>query len=268
MLWLSLAFMLVRSVPDSATHVDARERTKTCDRDVHKGVESIGDDHPMVDVRPTLLLDVIASADIPRDIVARALSEATTIWEGAGIDIQRSSTALIDVYTIGVVIDDETGVTTHSDPALGWIRFGAPDEPERRVHLSRRNVKNLLGSTAGFAKRPDSEREMLVGRALGRTLAHELGHYLLRSKEHTPHGLMRASASAEDFFSPSRASFYLECDQMTLAAARFRNPSHTGIISRGTVDRWDLGAHRPQIARELTAVVDGIEQKAEEHVPE
>jgi hypothetical protein len=289
MLWLSIAFMLARDVPDGA-HARARESTKTCERDVHKGATSMSEGRPLVDARPMLLLDVETSADVPRNIVDRAINEATAIWESAGIGIQQSAIRAwngrtdatrasgtrqpflpgVESGTIAVVIDDEPGAPTHNDPALGWIRFNAPDEPERRIHLSRRNTTNLLDAVAGFGKRPVSERELLVGRALGRTLAHELGHYLLRSKEHTPHGLMRATVAAEDFFSPSRGSFYLECDQMTLAAAGLRNgyPSHSGIISRGTIDRWDLGAHRTQIARKLSAVVDGVEQKAEEHLAE
>ena len=32
---------------------------------------------------------------------------------------------------------------------------------------------------------PIFEREMLMARAMGRALAHELGHYFLASKEHT-----------------------------------------------------------------------------------
>ena len=33
---------------------------------------------------------------------------------------------------------------------------------------------------------PLAQREMLLARAMGRALAHELGHYLLASKIHTP----------------------------------------------------------------------------------
>src|SRR4051794_30558946 len=34
-------------------------------------------------------------------------------------------------------------------------------------------------------------RDVTVGRVLGRALAHEIGHYLLRSRSHSPRGLMR-----------------------------------------------------------------------------
>ena len=43
---------------------------------------------------------------------------------------------------------------------------------------------------------PQSQRETLLARAMGRALAHELGHYLLASKVHTEHGLMKAVLTA------------------------------------------------------------------------
>ncbi|HWW87897.1 MAG TPA: hypothetical protein VNZ26_30075 [Vicinamibacterales bacterium] len=208
MLWLPLTFMLARDMPD-ATH--GRE------------------------LRPKLFLDVVTSPDIPRNVVDRALTEAAIIWDTVGIEIKPSAIhtavgrvdatrAVDDAHAITVVVDDEPKTALHNDPALGWIGFDAPDRPERRVHLSRRSATVLLDAISGFGKRPESERERLIGRALGRTLAHEIGHYLLGSKEHTPRGLMRATIAAEDFFSPSRASFYLECDQATLAMNRLTFP--------------------------------------------
>jgi hypothetical protein len=275
MLWLSVAFMLAGDIPDT-THTRAHDRTQECERDVHKNVSSISESLPSVDSRPTLFLDVVTSPGIPRHIVDRVLSEAVTIWETVGIDIERSSirtgngqvdrTATDDPRAITVVMDDEPKTALNNDPALGWIVFDGPDQPERRIHLSRRSATVLLDAVSGFAKRPEGERERLIGRALGRTLAHELGHYLLGSKEHTRQGLMRATVTAGDFFSPSRASFYLECEQVTLATRRLT--SHPRIVRRGTVDGWNLGAHRAEIARQLPAVMNGVEQEPEKHVSE
>ena len=46
---------------------------------------------------------------------------------------------------------------------------------------------------------------MLLARAMGRALAHEMGHYLLASKEHTKNGLMQAHRTATEFFGPDNA---------------------------------------------------------------
>ena len=51
--------------------------------------------------------------------------------------------------------------------------------------------------------------DALVGRALGRALAHELGHYVLQTKAHSTRGLMRASWPSGAFLSPDDRLFTL-----------------------------------------------------------
>jgi hypothetical protein len=55
-----------------------------------------------------------------------------------------------------------------------------------------------------------------MGRLLGRSLAHELGHYLLGSRIHTEEGLMRASYSQSDGKHKTRGMFAL--DELQVAA--------------------------------------------------
>ena len=54
---------------------------------------------------------------------------------------------------------------------------------------------------------PIFEREVLMARAIGRALAHELGHYFLASKEHTKKGLMKAHRTAVEFFGQDARPF-------------------------------------------------------------
>jgi hypothetical protein len=63
---------------------------------------------------------------------------------------------------------------------------------------------------------------MLLGRAMGRALAHEIGHYLLASKLHTARGLMQASHTASEFFGADRRSFAIDAAQRQAVAARLR----------------------------------------------
>jgi hypothetical protein len=49
--------------------------------------------------------------------------------------------------------------------------------------------------------------ERLMGQIMGRSIAHELGHYLLQSSFHAPSGLMRAVVPVEDFMTPSLKEF-------------------------------------------------------------
>jgi hypothetical protein len=127
-----------------------------------------------------------------------------------------------------VTIGDERG-TIGKDPyvmALGWIRFEA-GRPQQEVYLSYANATTLFEASQGVVRRvvtmTVAERETLLGRAMGRALAHEIGHYLLASKVHTPKGLMQARHTAAELFSQPRRHFQLEADQRQLIAARL-NP--------------------------------------------
>jgi hypothetical protein len=56
---------------------------------------------------------------------------------------------------------------------------------------------------------PSSLREEILGRVLGRLLAHEIGHYVLRSPRHATAGLMRSQQLPDDLAARSRRRFGL-----------------------------------------------------------
>ena len=59
---------------------------------------------------------------------------------------------------------------------------------------------------------PPDFREVVLGRVLGRALAHEIGHFLLRSRNHSAIGLMRANPSISDLIGRDRRGFFLSAD--------------------------------------------------------
>ena len=67
-----------------------------------------------------------------------------------------------------------------------------------------------------------AERQVMLGRVMGRALAHELAHYLLATKIHTARGLLKAVRSAQEFFSIEQSRFQLEPEQRTQIAERLR----------------------------------------------
>jgi hypothetical protein len=99
---------------------------------------------------------------------------------------------------------------------LGWITFTA-DGPEPAIHLSRASAEDLLLRTPGLDDTTIAAREKLVGRALGRALSHEIGHYLLKSKGHTLRGLMRAIWPSNEFFDVNRNGFELTAKESQTA---------------------------------------------------
>jgi hypothetical protein len=133
-----------------------------------------------------------------------------------------------------VIVGDERR-TAGNDPtvkALGWIRFEA-DGPEQEIYVSYRNAVELfndseaaIGRIAGMTV---VEREELLARAMGRALAHEIGHYLLGSKAHTAKGLMQAKLTAAQLFANTWRSLYLMPHQKQLLAARLHTTPRVAV---------------------------------------
>jgi hypothetical protein len=163
---------------------------------------------------------VFAPADIKDSLVSRICAETEAIWNPAGITFEWHRVAATDTRQtswLDVTIDEGPNDVHERQAALGWIPFTA-DSPQPSIHLSRPNAEELLLGTPSIEDKTSFTHETLLGRALGRALSHELGHYLLRSKVHTPDGLMRGVRSAEEFFRMSREGFELSAEEREAAA--------------------------------------------------
>jgi hypothetical protein len=173
---------------------------------------------------PAMIVNVAAAADVQPSLVARLLDEASSLWRPAGLTFvwQRKPNALPGTLTVS--IGAERGSRAADDLPLGWIRFDDVDTPVPEIYLSTANARELLerwtGSSGAVDRMPRQQQEVLLGRAMGRALAHELGHYLLASKSHTARGLMRARREAPEFFAESRKVFALDPEQHAQVVAR------------------------------------------------
>jgi hypothetical protein len=67
-----------------------------------------------------------------------------------------------------------------------------------------------------------------LGVVLGRAVAHEIGHYILKTNTHASEGLMRATIDAREFADPRRTTFKLDDEAeaylSALAASGGRSP--------------------------------------------
>src|SRR5262245_25980693 len=188
---------------------------------------------PAALLTPPVIVDLATIPAVSPTLVATAIDETQAIFRAAGVSFiwrhnQRSLGAL------RVVIGDETGPATVGTTPLGWVLF-ENGEPSREIHLSFENAQRFMElsrEVVGVARNKTlAERDMLLGRALGRALAHELGHYLLATKEHTKKGLLKASRTAQEFFSHDRSSFSMDLTERRLIAARVR--SEFNLARRG-----------------------------------
>jgi hypothetical protein len=170
---------------------------------------------------------VIVGPRVPPSLVARILDETDAIWRAAGVTFVWQRDGGLPT-ALRVTIGDEAATPLDGETTLGWIRFDARNVPEPEIHLSYANAVDLLEHSEPVVGRvstmPPAERATLLGRAMGRALAHEMGHYLLATKAHTAKGLMQTRRSASDLFGIGRAHFQIDDGQRLAARAASQSP--------------------------------------------
>jgi hypothetical protein len=188
---------------------------------------------------PPMVVYISAGAEVSVGLVSRICAEAEAIWRPAGVIFSwrrtpratAASTLAADrgpfvPDTLRLTIGAERGAARDGRLPLGWIVFDAATAPQQDIYLSHRNARELLENAAGVVgvaeQMPTAQRDTLLARAMGRALAHELGHYLLASKEHSARGLMKAILTAVELFGPDASPLRLEPAQRRTVAARLR----------------------------------------------
>ena len=147
---------------------------------------------------------------VQRGVLAGALDEAARLWQPYGIVVSPDSTNARETsfpeLLVGLDVDRESG------ESLGEIRFAENGIPDSFVTLYYRPLLRLVDtSPLGSAARqlPLAVHDRLLSRALGRALAHEVGHFVMRSPHHSARGLMRSRHSAAMLTEPSVKPFRL-----------------------------------------------------------
>jgi hypothetical protein len=170
-------------------------------------------------VRIALALD----ARLPAAVAHGAVEETASVWAPYGVSV-----AALDRQSAANEAGDRPGEVALTvrlaerdlDPARVWsspfgsIRFLPDGEPEPTILLHYDVIIKLGLSTIslGSAREPHwpgSVRDRVLGRMIGRVVAHEIGHWLLRSREHSAAGLMRAQQTTAALAAPGREGFTL-----------------------------------------------------------
>jgi len=169
-------------------------------------------------------VDITALGSEPPREVRALIREANALWQPTGVRLTWMQSALSralpqPALRLEVVCDDSEETEAARD---GLLRLGSTTfrdgtgVADRRVVLSVKSVQRLV-DTAGWSGRrvsdwPPAIREELMGRALGRVVAHEIGHVLFAWRRHTPHGLMRAQFGAVQLLDLDRRPFAVPAD--------------------------------------------------------
>ena len=96
--------------------------------------------------------------------------------------------------------------------SLGWIEF-VDGRPSNVISVSTTAAAALLKASR-WSGLPKNVQWVFLERALARAIAHELGHYLLASRQHTAQGLMRGQLTPDDIMQPRRSSYRLDRAQV------------------------------------------------------
>jgi len=178
---------------------------------------------------PAIPVEVVVADGITDSLAHRICAEAETIWRPAGLtfdwhitfDRHRIKPADAPHHSAVSITIGNGRSEVNPDGALGWITFTA-DRPSHSIYLSRATAEAMLDHTPGLSIATFTAQEILIGRALGRALAHELGHYFLQSKVHTSAGLMRSARPSNEFFGLMRDGFQLTREQQATAVSLLR----------------------------------------------
>jgi hypothetical protein len=141
--------------------------------------------------------------------IARAMAEANRLWRPYGVALVGSSRDLtdpsldVDIEDLPLARNPRAAMMT----PLGAIDFSVDGSPDRRIRISLRSIIDLV--TPSWSQRPPLWREIVLSRAVGRVLAHEVGHFVLRFPAHVPTGLMAANHTADEFADREASRFAL-----------------------------------------------------------
>jgi hypothetical protein len=196
---------------------------------------------------PILLLHIslaLPATGLSTDARRAAIEEMTAIWSANGVAIAAAPGELpADATHLRVVIEPRRSSLGPSwGGPLGSIRFDEAGIPVPVITLYLSALVEMIGRAnipgAGGDSSPAILRDRAIGRAVGRVLAHELGHFLLRSRWHGQFGLMRPVHTVTDLVGPERASFALSApDAARLAIV-------TSSATTGSATANCLGAGR------------------------
>lgn len=130
-----------------------------------------------------------------------AVKEVARIWARYDILIEVHSDPLMPIPPEATLITVQSASVVAASKiarrAVGLIDVDASGLPMPTVAINYVGLIELVGGLSFLGKREwqwaRALRDQIVGRALGRVLAHELGHFLLVRRTHSISGLMRAN---------------------------------------------------------------------------
>jgi hypothetical protein len=150
-------------------------------------------------------------------------SETDSIWRPYGLRLHwtDASASVPHGLSLEAIVERqfEVGRDMRGRETLGLAIVGLDAPDWRPIRVSFDATKDLLTNRSAIDGAPPGGivLDQELARALGRVLAHEIGHVLIGTPSHDRQGLMRPSYNAWELANPDRRPFRLTCG----AADRF-----------------------------------------------
>lgn len=165
--------------------------------------------------RVHLALDIEFPPGVPGSVASGAIAEAASIWSRYGAEIVALAPSPCRWVPDNVTALDvrlATHVPGRWQTPLAEIVFSPAGDPGHVISIFyddivRFSTRSALGSAE--PEWPLAVRQQVTARVLGRVIAHEVGHFLLRSPAHARTGLMRSVQSAAELSSGAPSLFLL-----------------------------------------------------------
>jgi hypothetical protein len=174
------------------------------------------------------LVGIVLDAPTPwvEGHAAAMIGEADAIWRPHGVALIRvlQETSAVDArITVNSNLRRRSATArlrngVNGGDGLGAISFDGKGRPARLIALDPdaivATVRQALVNGRGLPEWPLAFTDLVVARALGRVLAHEVGHLLLAYPAHTRDGLMRSGFDGRQLAYVDRRSFALSASLM------------------------------------------------------
>src|SRR5262245_59542449 len=168
----------------------------------------------------------------------KAQDEARAIWRDNGVDIQWTDGGAEAEDSLDVIVERAHGDPNATQPVLGRVQLQRGEEgASGPIRIAYDAIEAILHALYGQRFDDDFLRNARIGTALGRVLAHEIGHVLLGPPGyHDQRGLMRPRYEPRELAGPERSPFRLTDQSFVrlrarLAAMTAERPQATGALT-------------------------------------
>src|SRR5262245_46107793 len=177
-------------------------------------------------VAAMLLLHVtlaLPARALPPLTLKSAVAEAAAIWAPYDVTIDAVVACGCPddrppVVRVSIALASAPGIDRGWHGPLAAIGFDADGGPIGMLTLYLTEIERQLDAARVFggelSHRTSALREIVLGRIVGRVIAHEIGHYVLRMPGHAASGLMQPVHRTDRLAAPSRDGFELSPDDV------------------------------------------------------